>query len=96
MFAVMLAALLTSSLLWPVRAAEGGKIPNFAPDSITGWLKRPGDEFIVPASGPGPVEADPSRPYVSNALAPQETVKIADISNPILLPWVAADRKSVV
>jgi hypothetical protein len=74
-------------------AADDPPIPNFSPDSTTGWLKPPGDEFIQPASGPGPIRSDPSRPYVSNAVARQETVKIADITNPILLPWAAAQMK---
>jgi hypothetical protein len=73
---------------WPALAAETGPIPNFAPDSVTGWLKPPGDEFIAPPSGPGPVKFDPAHPYVSNAVARQETVKIADLTNPILQPWV--------
>jgi hypothetical protein len=72
----------------PVSAAPDEKFPNFAPDSTTGWLKPPGDEFIQPASGPGPVKADPSAPYHTNALYAQETPKIADLSNPILQPWV--------
>jgi len=71
----------------PASAADE-KIPNFSPDSATGWLKPPGDEFIQPASGPGPVKADPSAPYHTNALYAQETPKIADLSNPILQPWV--------
>ena len=74
--------------LGPALAAESTSIPNFAPNNTTGWLKPPGDEFIQPESGPGPVRSDPSRPYISNALAPQETVKIADLTNPILQPWV--------
>jgi hypothetical protein len=82
-----------AAALWPALAAQKQSIPNFAPDSTTGWLKPPGDEFIPPESGPGPVRADPTHPYVSNALAPQETVKIADLSNPILKPWVAEQMK---
>jgi hypothetical protein len=79
--------------LSPAFAQTNGPIPNFAPDSVTGWLKGPGDEFLQPASGPGPVRSDPARPYVSNAVgsingARQETVKIADLTNPILQPWV--------
>jgi hypothetical protein len=82
-------ALALSAALIPVAAAQTSiKIPNFAPDSATGWLKPPGDEFIQPESGPGPVKADPAHPYFSNAIAAQETVKIADLSNPILQPWV--------
>jgi hypothetical protein len=72
----------------PVQGAQNSAaIPNFSPDSSTGWLKPPGDEFIQPESGPGPVKADTSHPYISNAIASQETVKIADLTNPILQPW---------
>src|SRR6185436_21077144 len=91
-------ALLTGAVVaaaYAALAAQTGQTPNFAPDSATGWLKPPGDEFIQPPSGPGPVKADPSHPYVSNALAPQETVKVADLTNPILQPWaVERMRKS--
>jgi len=72
---------------------KGAAIPNFAPASDIGWLKPPGDEFIAPDRGPGPIRSDPSRPYISNALAPQETVKIADLSNPILQPWAAEQMR---
>jgi hypothetical protein len=89
------------ALIWPAVAAENAKIPNFAPDSTTGWLKPPGDEFIQPASGPGPVKADPSHPYIGgfNPNAPvrdgrQETVKIADLTNPILQPWVVEQMRN--
>jgi hypothetical protein len=79
--------------LSPSLAAENAPIPNFAPDSVTGWLKGPGDEFLQPEIGPGPVRSDPARPYVSNAVAAQETVKIADLTNPILQPWVVEQMK---
>src|ERR1051326_408626 len=72
----------------PGIAAPDEKIPNFSPERTTGWRKPPGDEFIQPASGPGPVKSDPSAPYHTNALFAQETPKIADLSNPILQPWV--------
>jgi hypothetical protein len=89
-----LAAILYAvALLWPALAAENAPIPNFAPDNVTGWLKPPGDEFFPPASGPGPVKFDPAHPYVSNAVARQETVKIADLTNPILLPWVVEQMR---
>ena len=79
--------------LWPAFAEPNAPIPNFAPDSATGWLKGPGDEFIAPAIGPGPVRSDPARPYFSNAIALQETVKIADVTNPILQPWVVEQMR---
>src|SRR5215813_9436456 len=75
------------------KAEDHQAIPNFAPDSITGWLKPPGDEFIQPESGPGPVKADPVHPYFSNAIVAQETVKIADLTNPILTPWAAEQMR---
>ena len=86
-------ALVWGIALAPAAAADGEKIPNFAPDSTVGWLKPPGDEFIQPASGPGPVKADPAHPYFSNAIVAQETAKIADLTNPILQPWVVAQMK---
>ena len=79
------------------RSPQKSAIPDFAPSSEAGWLKSlPGDEFISPDAGPGPVKADPNHPYVGafNPLRPgggqQETVKVADLSNPILQPWVVA------
>jgi len=79
---------ISAAVALPVQGAQNNAaIPNFSTDSSTGWLKPPGDEFIQPESGPGPVKADSSHPYISNAIANQETVKIADLSNPILQPW---------
>jgi hypothetical protein len=85
----------TVAALWPAFAEPNAPIPNFAPDNATGWLKGPGDEFIPPAVGPGPVRSDPARPYFSNAIALQETVKIADVTNPILQPWVVEQMRKV-
>jgi hypothetical protein len=76
--AAVAAVLYTVAVLGPALAAENEPIPNFSPDNVTGWLKPPGDEFLPPTSGPGPVKSDPAHPYVSNAVARQETVKIAD------------------
>jgi hypothetical protein len=71
---------------------QEASIPKLASADF-GWLKPPGDEFIAPESGPGPIRADTDHPYVSNAIAPQETVKIADVTNPILQPWAAQQMK---
>jgi hypothetical protein len=87
------AALASAFAVWPALAVENETIPNFAPDSTTGWLKPPGDEFIQPETGPGPVKADPAHPYFSNAIANQETVKIADLTNSILQPWVVEQMR---
>jgi hypothetical protein len=100
--AASLAVICIIGASWPARAADDAPIPNFAPDRLTGWLKPPGDEFIQPESGPGPVRSDPAHPYVPNSFpfvtreaAAQETIMIADLTNPILQPWVIAQmRKS--
>ena len=69
-----------------VRAAP----PDFAPDASIGWYSY-NRIFIPPASGAGPVQQDPSHPYVSNdefrVTGKQPTAQLADLSNPILQPW---------
>jgi hypothetical protein len=69
--------------------AEGAQ-PDFAPDSSVGWYAY-SRIFIPPASGAGPVQQDPARPYVSNddfrVTGRQPTAQLADLSNPILQPW---------
>ncbi len=83
-------------LFWP--AAAGSPIPNFAPDALTGWIaglpngKSPtGQDYLPPESGPGPVTNDPEHPFIDDAAArrdgKQPTFRVADLSNPILLPW---------
>ena len=42
-----------------------GSPPNFAPNANVGWYAY-NRLFIPPASGPGPLLQDPTRPYVSN------------------------------
>ena len=70
-------------------------IPNFAPDSLTGWLAA-GTEFIpLPGNGPKPVTFDKSYPYVPNGTGEQPTFRVADIDNPILRPWVKDALKRI-
>jgi hypothetical protein len=63
--------------------------PNFAHANI-GWYAY-NRQFIPPASGPGPVQQKPTRPYVSNdefrVTGRQPTQQVADLSAPILQPW---------
>ena len=74
--------------------AATAPIPNFAPDPNTSWYpdRRDGDNFLQPESGPGPVMAHPDYPYRPNGVgddaAGNPTYRIADLSNPILQPWV--------
>ena len=70
-------------------------IPNFAPDSLTGWLAA-GTEFIpLPGNGAKPVTFDKSYPYVPNGTGEQPTFRVADIDNPILRPWVKDALKRI-
>jgi hypothetical protein len=86
-------------LIRPAVGADSTAIPNFSPDSRTGWIagvpdgETPiGDDFLAPPSGPGPVTFDKAHPYIDNQLArrtgKQPTNRVADLSNPILQPWV--------
>jgi len=76
--------------------------PNFAPDASIGWYAY-NRQFISPATGPGPVQQDPERPYVSNdefrVTGRQPTEQLADLNNPILQPWardVVRNRNALV
>src|SRR5579872_867797 len=70
-------------------AADEAPIPKFGPDVATAWTSdRPAsDDFLPPPSGPGPVLSDKAHPYTPNGQG-QSTYRIADITNPILKPWV--------
>src|SRR6185312_7736188 len=85
--------------LWQVLGAEPAAIPIFSPDNGTGWVagvlegvSPTGQDFLQPPSGPGPVTFDKAHPYVDDAAArrdgKQPTFRVADLSNPILQPWV--------
>ena len=72
----------------PAAEAPAAPIPNFAPDLLTSWqLDRTIDDLLPPPSGPGPITFDPAHPYVPNFRATPPTYRVADLSNPILLPW---------
>jgi hypothetical protein len=82
------AAFFAGSFGLAARAQE--RLPNFAPDPSIGWYAY-SRQFVAPATGPGPVTQDPTRPYVSNddfrVTGKQPTAEVADLSNPILQPW---------
>src|SRR3954467_11836821 len=73
--------------------AQSGSAPNFAPTADIGWYAY-NRQFIPPASGPGPVQQDRARPYVTNdefrVTGRQPTEQLADLSSPILQPWPGA------
>jgi hypothetical protein len=94
--AAAVAGLTGAAALMPAATARAeGTVPNFAPDSSTGWIPdRPtGDDFLPPPSGPGPVMSQKDRPYVPNGRGRQPTYRIADLTNPILKPWAVAQMQ---
>jgi hypothetical protein len=92
---ILASVLFGACTLGPAIGAEQAAFPNFAPNSNVGWIasgKGFGVDFVQPLSGPGPVTNDPAHPYLTNADAArtgrQPTYRVADLSNPILKPWV--------
>ena len=77
------------------------KIPNFSAAPNVSWYPpgQYGDDFLPPESGPGPVLSPPDHPYRPNDIggerdaASNPTYRVADLSNPILQPWVVEKMK---
>lgn len=91
----LITALFCAGALSPGLAADPASAPDFAPDLNTGWLALE-DEFIAPPSGPGPVLSDPAHPYLSFYKYPRNpnpAFRVADLSNPILQPWVREELR---
>src|SRR5437763_8414112 len=88
-------------------AADNAAVPNFGMDAKIGWVagvpmsdEPIGDAFLPPpGGGPGPVMSDPAHPYIDNQFAnrsgKQPSYHVADLTNPILRPWVREEIKRV-
>jgi hypothetical protein len=76
-----------AALVLPAAAAQSLAVPPLQGLGL-GWLEV-GDDLLPPSSGPGPVTSDPAHPYHSNISGLAPTYRVADLSNPILQPWVA-------
>jgi len=89
-------AALWSALAEEAPGARAG-VPNFAPDTVTAWVpdRVTGDDYLPPAAGPGPVMSEKDHPYIPNGRGNQSTYRIADITNPILKPWVVEKMKKL-
>ena len=90
--AAILAGLFVAGLLCAGAAFGAPNVaPNFSPNPSVGWV---GDQrgFRPLASGAGPVMEDPAHPAVGNdefrVTGKQPSFATADLSNPILQPWV--------
>ena len=67
-------------------AADVAPIPDLSLGGF-GWRNEHND-FILPSRGPGPVTWDPAHPYRGNQPGIPGTMRVADLTNPILMPWV--------
>jgi hypothetical protein len=85
--ATCLAAAVTL-LCSPVLAASSSSdaIPDLSAGGAA-WRNTHND-FILPKTGAGPVTWDPAHPYYGNGDGHPPTSRVADLSNPILMPWV--------
>ncbi len=89
---VQLAAIAGLVLLSGASQAQITAIPDFSGPNLS-WVKI-GDDFIAPQAGAGPITFDRAHPYQpNNDKGLQVTYRVADISNPILKPWAAAQMK---
>jgi hypothetical protein len=76
-------------------SAPANRIPNFSDDATVGWLSA-GNEYIPMETGPKPVSPDPAHPYIQSGRGGrQPTLRVADLTNPILQPWVKEALKKV-
>ena len=77
--------------------SQTDRLPDFSANEIS-W-EAESMEFISPPSGPGPVRSDKAHPYVSNQVARatgvSPTFRVADLSNPILKPWVVVELRKI-
>src|SRR5258707_3796505 len=70
-------------------AQEKAVVPDFS-SNLTGWVGLNGAGPYVeadPGRQPGPVVSDPAHPFVPNGTNEQPTFRIADLTNPNLMPW---------
>ena len=85
----VLAALMGAAPTASSVAQERAAPPDFS-SNLAGWvgLNGGGPYFEAdPGRQPGPVVSDPDYPFVPNGVGLQPTFRIADLSNPNLMPW---------
>jgi len=84
----------TASAFWPASAQEPAIALSLRSFPIY-WIqdRTAQDDFLPPSNGPGPVMSPPDHPYIPNGAGKQQTNRLADLTNPILKPWVVAQMQ---
>jgi hypothetical protein len=89
---------IASAILLAIPLSSGAQQTQTPPDfssNFAGWVGLggggPGYE-TVPGTNP-PVYSDPAHPFVPNGQGRQPTFRIADLTNPNLMPWVKQHMK---
>ena len=89
------AALLCASAAPRLAAQQGEPRPDFSSDD-TSWVFGNNDFVPIPG-GPTPTRGDPAHPSITNnefrATGAQPTYRIADLSNPNIMPWAKVIMK---
>src|SRR6202521_3417469 len=87
------------ALIGAAPIASGAAQQNAAPpdfsSNLAGWVGLNGaGPFFEPVPGRlPPIVSDPAHPFVPNGANAQPSFRIADLSNPNLLPWVKEHMK---
>ena len=84
----LVATCILGSAAW---SAGPGPMPDLSAGGA-GW-RNDYPDFLLPASGPGPVTWDPAHPLFCPDKPDQQPLscrnpRVADLTNPILMPWV--------
>src|SRR6185295_8222650 len=87
---IALSAGLLCALVSPASAADEGQQIISLRTFPTYWVQNrtAQDDFLQPLEGPGPVQGPPGHHYIPNGAGAQQTNRLADLTNPILKPWV--------
>jgi len=81
----------TAICVHPASSSAQTSIPDFSSNAV-GWIAQ-GVNFQLPSHGPHQVVNDPGYPFRPPGRGEAPTFRVADLSNPILLPWARDELK---
>jgi hypothetical protein len=90
----ILAAVMAAVPVAQAAAQQKAAPPDFTANNV-GWIAlNGGGPFFEPVPGrTPPVSQDPAHPFTPNGVGKQPTFRIADLTNPNLMPWVKERMK---